>query len=145
MFWVMSAALYAYLTLKTDKYATQAFIFFITFNIAWAFVHGNGAFVTAFQLLFGLMTALMILSMFYYQTTIGTPKTKRILQLYIGTALAGLICWLTDWHFCAEINEKLLVNPQLHSWWHVFIGMAAHYSLMFEFFMKQSLVKKDNE
>jgi hypothetical protein len=77
---------------------------------------------------------------FKYQKEIGTSNSARVLYLHTCCVVVACISWISDHLFCESFNSTL--NPQLHSWWHVFMSLSAHYALLFEIVLRFAQEKK---
>jgi len=137
MMWVAGAAIYCYLTLEDKIWIRrkELALFFVLYTFLWTLVHSFNSFVLVFQVNFGFMLTVNFLCMFYFQYKFGNKTTLMMLKVYFACQIVAFMCFLADIHFCEYFT---VVNPQFHSWWHMFMSCCCHYSLMFEVMLRRA-------
>jgi dihydroceramidase len=107
-------------------------IFGIFYGLLWTYVHSLKAFVLLFQLHFTFMIigGIVKLIYLYRQTQHHTHSIMYLIVAYIGFLIPATICWIIDQQLCERMNSIDGFNPQLHAWWHVFLAVDCHMSVV---------------
>ena len=107
-------------------------IFGIFYGFLWTYVHNLKTFVLLFQLhyTFMILGGIVKLIYLYRQTQYHTHSIKYLISAYAGLLIVATICWITDQQLCERMNNKDGFNPQLHAWWHVFVALDFHMSVV---------------
>ena len=114
------------------------------YNILLTFMHAVKGYTAFFQANFLVLTATLVALKCYGQYRYGNEVSLAILKCYVVSSLTGFIGWLIDYHLCDLILQSP-VNPHLHSWWHILMGVGAHYTYIFEIYLRRKLQKQENQ
>jgi dihydroceramidase len=104
----------------------------IFYGFVWTYVHSLKSFVLVFQLHHTLMIIGGIVKLIYLYRHIRhhTRCIMYLIMAYIVFLVIATICWTIDQQLCERMNSIDGFNPQLHAWWHVFIAVDFHVSVV---------------
>eukprot|EP00735_Rhodelphis_limneticus_P004137 TRINITY_DN15693_c0_g1::TRINITY_DN15693_c0_g1_i1::g.18817::m.18817 TRINITY_DN15693_c0_g1::TRINITY_DN15693_c0_g1_i1::g.18817 ORF type:complete len:318 (-),score=24.05,sp/Q9NUN7/ACER3_HUMAN/33.85/3e-37,Ceramidase/PF05875.7/1.2e-53,DUF1129/PF06570.6/4.7e+02,DUF1129/PF06570.6/2.8e+03,DUF1129/PF06570.6/0.13,7TM-7TMR_HD/PF07698.6/1.1e+03,7TM-7TMR_HD/PF07698.6/0.093,7TM-7TMR_HD/PF07698.6/32,7TM-7TMR_HD/PF07698.6/3.3e+02,DUF4131/PF13567.1/6.7,DUF4131/PF13567.1/1.3e+02 TRINITY_DN15693_c0_g1_i1:43-930(-) len=63
------------------------------------------------------------------------PKARRVYELYLLFGIVAIVFWSIDQAQC-NLLRSLKLNPQLHAWWHVLMGLHCFYGPVFSAYMR---------
>ena len=87
---------------------------------------------TAFQVHFGTLLVLLLVRVYHrFRNVQLTADATKILILFLSSGTIGFGMWLLDYHHCDFMKSSFFgFNPQLHSFWHLFMGYFAFSSVV---------------
>ncbi|MQL81555.1 hypothetical protein Taro_014009 [Colocasia esculenta] len=133
---VWELLLYLYVLYSPDwhyRSTMPTFLFF--YGAVFAIIHPLVRFELGFKVHYAVLCLLCIPRMYKYYIYTKEVAAKRLAQLYVGTILLGILCWMFDRIFCGKASVWY-VNPQGHAWWHVCMGFNSYFANTFLMFCR---------
>lgn len=59
------------------------------------------------------------------KTSPGLQMLTSLVRWHLIWLGIGFVCWISDQAMCDSLHA-LPLNPQLHAWWHTFVGLSVH-------------------
>ena len=82
---------------------------------------------TAFQVHFGTLLGVLLVRVYHrFRNVELTADATKILSLFLSSGTIGFGMWLLDYHHCDFLQSSFFgFNPQLHSFWHLFMVLLS--------------------
>lgn len=122
----------------------KAGIFYFLYALVCSAVHFLHAFVTIFQVHFGVLVfSAQLWALIYASRFKMMSMHKKLFWPYLFFQFTALGAWLIDLHFCQWIEDNLPFNPQLHAIWHTFSAIASYCTGMSLCALRSQYLKED--
>jgi dihydroceramidase len=100
------------------------------YSVAASLIHYMGAYTTAFQVHFGILTVIGTMRMFYERSRMGEHDFSYMPFYFVFGFLLSFGLWLIDQIFCNQLHA-LPLNPQFHAIWHVLNALNIHHGVQY--------------
>jgi dihydroceramidase len=117
-------------------------IMLATYGVVWAYIHYLGAYTTAFQIHFGILTTIATLRMFWFRSKLTSRVENRMPIYFVIGFAVSFTCWLIDQLYCPQLHE-LPFNPQLHAIWHVLNACNIHHGVQYTGYLRMTRLGQD--
>merc|ERR1711920_1049725 len=98
--------------------------------IIFAVMHHMYKFVEFFHLVFGVLCVVSYSGQYILYRRTKNSEARSIVERQILLFIIAFSCWVIDYALC-PIFRVIGINPQLHAWWHLIMGINSYYGPVF--------------
>jgi len=129
MIWFIMMWGYILIQLKVSGSGTLLILAGLLYSFFISVVHYQGAYVTAFQVHFGILVFFCCLKILFLFKEQKKPVHSKFPLISAGCMILAFSFWLADQWFCEQFSKSF--NPQGHAIWHVLNSFVIHFGVQY--------------